>query len=97
MSFRLLDERVAVIADPLEEQTDSGLFVPESGQSPLRYGVVAKIGSGRRSEHTGEPVPMDVQPGDKVFFPRLAGQPLKVEDVEYVFLSPREIMGVVDG
>ena len=96
VGFKLLDERVAILADEVAETNAAGLYVLESGQELLRYGTVAAVGIGRRSEHTGELVPADVAVGDRVFFHRMSGQPLKVEDTEYIFLSPREIIGVVE-
>ena len=56
MSFRLLHDRIAVLADEVSDTTESGLIVTESAQSPLRYGTVANAGLGHRSEHTGESV-----------------------------------------
>lgn len=96
MSFTLLDNRIAVTDDPSEEKTESGLFVPESGQEVLKYGTVVKVGSGRRSDTTGELIPIDVAEGAKVFYHRASGQPLKIEGTDYRILGPTEIIGVVD-
>lgn len=94
MTFRLLEDRIALIADELAETTESGLIVTESAQPVLRYGTVAIVGLGRRSEQSGEIIPIDVKEGDRVFFHRSSGQPLEVEGIEYVFISPREIIGL---
>ena len=94
MSFRLLHDRIAVLADQVSDTTESGLIVTESAQSPLRYGTVANAGLGHRSEHTGESVSLDVKEGDRVFFHRSSGQPLEIENVEYVILSNSEIIGI---
>jgi chaperonin GroES len=96
MSFRLFDDRVAVIAEEVPQTTESGLIITEAAQGPLRYGTVALVGSGSYSEHTGQRVSLDVTEGDQVFFHRSSGQPLEIEDVEYVILSIREIIGVVE-
>lgn len=94
MAFQLLHDRIAVLVDEVSDTTESGLIVTESAQSPLRYGVVTHVGRGHRSEHTNEPVSMDVAEGDRVFFHRFSGQPLEIEDVEYVILSNNEIIGI---
>jgi chaperonin GroES len=93
MPFRLNDDRVAVLADAVSEVTETGLFVPDSGQNPLRYGVVAVVGSGRRAD-TGR-VPIDFLVGERVFFHKHSGQPMEIEGLEYVVLAPAEIIGVV--
>ncbi len=97
MTFKLMGERIAVEADPVKDTTEFGLVIPEgsSGEDVLRYGTVAVVGIGRRSE-AGELVPIDVTVGDRIFFHKHAGMPLKIEDVEYVFLSPSEIVGIED-
>lgn len=98
MSFSLNSDRVAVIADPLETKTAAGLHIPDSAQDyqEPRYGTVAVVGVGHRSETTGELVPMDFNEGDRVFFHKQAGEVWKVEGTEYLFLSPREIHGIAD-
>jgi chaperonin GroES len=94
MSFRLLHDRIAVLADEIPETTESGLIISEAAQSPLRHGKVATVGQGHRSEHTNEPVALDVQEGDRIFFHRASGQPLEIEGIEYVILSNAEIIGI---
>ena len=94
MAFRLLHDRIAVIADEVADTTESGLIITESAQSPLRYGTVANVGTGHVSEHTGDLIPMLLTPGDRVFFHRSSGQPIEIEDVEYVVLSQGEIIGL---
>jgi len=95
MDFELLEDRIAILADEVEETTESGLIITESAQPVLRFGTIAKTGLGRRSEHTGEPIGYDVAEGDRVFFHRSSGQPLEIEGVEYIIITPRELIGVV--
>ena len=96
MAFRLLNDRIAVIPHGVEETSASGLILGESAQGPLRYGIIAHVGNGHVSEHTGERIPLDFVPGDEVFFVRFGGQPLTVDGTEYIFLNPNEIIGVVE-
>lgn len=96
MAFRLNGERIAVDPDPQEEVTESGLFVPESGQDILRYGTVTHIGSSRVSEFTGQPLPIWVSEGDRIFFHRHSGVVLTIDGHEHLILTPNEVYGVVD-
>jgi len=93
MAFKLLHDRVAVLADEVAETTASGLIVTEAAQPILRYASVTHVGSGHRSQ-TGELVSLDVAVGDRIFYNRYSGQPLEIEGVEYVILSNAEIIGV---
>ena len=95
MPFNLLDDRVAVIVDEIEETSASGLILTDSAMSPLRYGVVSHVGEGHVSEALGQIIAPLVEPGDRVFFHRASGQPLTIEGTEYVILAPREIIGRV--
>lgn len=96
MTFSLMSDRVAVIADELETKTESGIHLPESALdwNEPRYGTVAHVGIGHRSEATGELVPIDLEPGDRVFFHKRSGEDWRFEGVDYKVLSPGEIIGV---
>ena len=94
MAFELLEERVAVIADPEEEVSESGLYLPDSGREVLRYGTVAVVGHGRATE-TAEWIVPDVDVDDRVFFNRASGSTLTIEGTEYLILAAREIVGII--
>jgi chaperonin GroES len=83
----------------LESKTASGLHIPEGAQDyqEPRYGTVAVVGIGHRSEQTGELVPMDFKVDDRVFFHKAAGEVWKFDGTEYLVLGPREIIGKDDG
>jgi chaperonin GroES len=95
MTFSLQSDRVAVIAEPVVNKTASGLELPDTAVNNVpRYGTVAAVGIGHRSEQTGELVPIDVEPGDRVFFHRMSGELWEIGDETYTVLSPREIIGI---
>ena len=95
--MRLHHERVAVVADPVSEVSKGGIHLPtESGQEIWLFGVVAMVGSGRRSELTGELIPIDLEVGDRVWFHRHSGVPIELQDQKYIILAPQEIHGVLD-
>jgi chaperonin GroES len=45
---------------------------------------------------SGEKVPLDVKVGDRVIFARYSGTEVKVEGEEYLIVSERDILAVVD-
>ena len=97
MSFRLFEDRIAVVPDEEDDKTEGGIIlVSDNAKEQMRYGTVAVVGLGHRSDHSGEIIPIDVKAGDRVFWSRPSGSAIKIEDTEYLFLASREIVGVVE-
>ncbi len=96
MTFQLSGDQVAILADPIETKTASGLHVPEnvSTDKKPRYGTVVDVGPGRRSDMTGELIPFDIEPGDRVFFHRGHDNVWELDGEEYLLLRPNEILGI---
>ncbi len=95
MSFRLSEDRIAVLADDAEETSASGLILTEGAQNPFITGTVVQTGPGRRNE-AGDRVEMDYHPDDVVIFHRHAGGRWEWEGAEYRMLTPGDILGVTE-
>ena len=96
MTLQLLGDWIAVVADPKETKTASGLDLPEGllfDKKP-RYGTVAAVGI-RRSE-TGEILESDVEEGDRVYFHPGHDSVWELEGEEFLFLRHHEVIGVHD-
>ena len=52
------------------------------------------VGDGRLDDN-GKRVPMNVKAGDKVLFAKYGGTEYKVDDVEYLILSEKDILGII--
>ncbi len=95
--FRIqpLADRVVVKPVAREEMTKSGLFLPDtaSKERPME-GTVLAVGEGRLDDN-GKRVAMTVQVGDKVLFAKYGGTEYKVDDVEYLILSEKDILGII--
>ena len=97
MTFVLKGNRIAVDADKVNTTTDFGLELPDSVlTNEPRYGTVVAVGAGNRSDHTGELMPPDLEPGDRVFFHRHAGETWKIGATEYLILGAEQIIGVAE-
>ena len=59
-----LDDRIVVRPGESEETTASGLVIPDTAKEKPQQGEVIAVGPGRRSEDSGELIPMDVAKGD---------------------------------
>jgi len=55
---------------------------------------VIAVGSGRILE-SGQKMPLDLKAGDKVLFAKYSGTEYKVDEVEYLILSEKDILGVI--
>ena len=95
VAIRPLEDRVIVTIDEKEQTTASGLVIPDTAKEKPQQGTVIAVGPGKRSEQTGEPIPVDVNEGDKVLFSKYGGTEVKVEGEEYLILSARDILAIV--
>ena len=95
--FRIkpLGDRVVVKPAEREEKTKGGIFLPDtaSKERPME-GTVLAAGEGRRDD-SGKLIPMSVQAGHKVLFAKYSGTEFKVDDVDYLILSEKDILGIV--
>jgi chaperonin GroES len=95
--IRPLGDRVVVKPAEREEKTKGGIFLPDtaSKERPME-GTVLAVGEGRRDD-SGKLIAMSVHAGDKVLFAKYSGTEFKVDDVEYLILSEKDILGIIQG
>ncbi|PMP75438.1 MAG: co-chaperone GroES [Chloroflexus aggregans] len=93
--IRPLGDRVVVKPVEREEKTKTGIFLPDtaSKERPME-GTVLAVGEGRRDDD-GKLIPMSVKVGDRVIFAKYSGTEFKLDDVEYLILSEKDILGIV--
>ncbi len=93
--IRPLGDRVVVKPAEREEKTKSGIFLPDTATKERpQEGSVLAIGEGRHDDN-GKLVPMHVKVGDKVLFAKYAGTEFKVDDVDYLILAEKDILGII--
>jgi chaperonin GroES len=93
--IRPLGDRVVVKPVEREEKTKGGIFLPDtaSKERPME-GTILAAGEGRRDDN-GKLIPMSVRVGDKVLFAKYSGTEFKIDDVEYLILSEKDILGII--
>lgn len=93
--IRPLGDRVVVKPVEREEKTKTGIYLPDtaSKERPME-GTVLAVGEGRRDDN-GKLIPMNVKVGDHVIFAKYSGTEFKLDDVEYLILSEKDILGIV--
>ena len=97
VSLRPLADRVVVKPLEREEVTKSGIVLPDTVTEKPQEGTIEAVGNGRYNEQTGKRVELDVKVGDRVMYAKYAGSEVKVGDDEYLILSEKDILAVVDG
>ena len=96
MNLQPLDDRIVVRPNEAEQTTVSGLVIPDTAKEKPQQGEVLAVGPGRRSENTGEIIPLDVKVGDTVVYSKYGGTEVKYSGEEYLILSARDVLAVVD-
>jgi chaperonin GroES len=96
LKLRPLADRVVVKPLEREEVTKSGIVLPDTVTEKPQEGVVEAVGKGRYNEQTGKRIDLDVEVGDRVMYAKYAGSEVKIEDVEYLILSEKDILAIVD-
>jgi chaperonin GroES len=97
VNLRPLADRVVVKPLEREEVTKSGIVLPDTAKEKPQEGLVEAVGGGRYNEQSGQRVPLDVQVGDRVIYAKYAGSEVKIDEVEYLILSEKDILAVVSG
>jgi chaperonin GroES len=96
MNLKPLGDRVIVKPAEAEEQTKSGLYIPDTAKEKPQRGEVVAVGEGKINETSGNRMPIDVKVGDVVIFSKYGGSEVKIDDVEYKILdAERDIIAVV--
>ena len=96
MNLKPLDDRIVVKANEAEERTASGLVIPDTAKEKPQQGSVLAVGPGRRSEQTGELIPLDVKVGDTVVYSKYGGTEIKVDGEDLLVLRESDVLAKVE-
>ncbi len=96
VSIKPLEDRI-VIKQPRGRADDqSGLVIPDTAKEKPQEGEVLAVGPGRWNEDGDERIPLDVKVGDRVIYSKYGGTEIKHGGEEYLILSARDVLAVVD-
>ncbi len=96
MAIRPLGDRVVLKPVEREERTKSGIVLPDTAKEKPQEGIVQEVGSGRVLDN-GATVPLELKKGDRVLYAKYAGNEFKLDEVEYLILSEKDVLAVLDG
>jgi chaperonin GroES len=92
MNLQPLEDRIVVRPSEAETQTASGLVIPDTAKEKPQQGEVLAVGPGRRSEQSGEIIPLGIEAGDKVVYSKYGGTEITVEGEDLLILTSRDIL-----
>jgi chaperonin GroES len=94
VAIKPLEDRIVVQAVEAETTTASGIVIPDTAKEKPQEGHVLAVGPGRFED--GARVPLDVKVGDKVLYSKYGGTEVKYAGEEYLVLSARDVLAVIE-
>ena len=95
VAIRPLEDRILVQANEAETTTASGIVIPDTAKEKPQEGTVLAVGPGRIDDK-GNRVPIDVQVGNTVLYSKYGGTEVKYAGEEYLVLSARDVLAVIE-
>ena len=92
-SIQPLGDRVVVKAQPAEEKTASGLFIPDTAKEKPQKGTVISVGTGRIEN--GTKIDMTVKEGDTVLYGKYSGTEITIDEEDLLIMRETDILGIV--
>ena len=96
MNLKPLDDRIVVRPNEAETQTASGLVIPDTAKEKPQQGKVLAVGPGKRSDTTGDLIPVDIKVGDTVLYSKYGGTEVAVNGEDLLVLNSRDVLAVVE-
>ena len=94
VSIKPLEDRIVVQTNEAETTTASGIVIPETAKEKPQEGTVLAVGPGRFEN--GDRLPLDVSVGDIVLYSKYGGTEVKYNGEEYLVLSARDVLAIIE-
>lgn len=94
MTIKPLADRVVIKAVEAEETTKSGIILAGAAKEKPQVAEVVAVGPGGMVD--GNEVVMNVKVGDRVITSQYAGNPVKVDGVEFSIVRQSDILAIVE-
>ncbi|MGH3320066.1 MAG: co-chaperone GroES [Streptosporangiaceae bacterium] len=96
VTIKPLEDRIVVQPSEAEETTASGLVIPDTAKEKPQEGKVIAVGPGRWDDEGERRIPLDVNEGDTVLYSKYGGTEVKYSGEEYLVLSARDVLAVIE-
>ncbi len=95
VKIKPLEDKIVVQVSEAEATTASGLVIPDTAKEKPQEGKVMAVGPGRVDDK-GNRIPVDVNEGDVVIFSKYGGTEVNYNNEDYLILSARDVLAVVN-
>ena len=95
-NIRPLGDRVVIKATGRDEQTASGIYIPDTAQEKPQEGLVVAVGTGKLLDN-GQRGQLSVAIGDKVIYGKYGGTDIELNGDEVKILRESDILAKVVG
>ena len=96
VSIKPLEDRILVQPLDAEQTTASGLVIPDTAKDKPQEGKVLAVGPGRFDDEGENRIPLDISVGDTVIYSKYGGTEVKYNNEEYLILSARDVLAIVE-
>jgi chaperonin GroES len=96
VTIKPLEDRILVQTLEAEQTTASGLVIPDTATEKPQEGKVIAVGPGRFDDDGDKRVPLDISVGDVVIYSKYGGTEVKYDGEEYLLLSARDVLAVIE-
>ena len=96
MTFKPLNDRVAVERVAEEEKSAGGIIIPDTAKEKPSEGKIIAVGPGARGKD-GTRIEMSVKVGDRVLFGKWSGTEVTMQGSKILIMQESDILGVVTG
>ena len=96
VSIKPLEDRILVQALDAEQTTASGLVIPDTAKEKPQEGKVLAVGPGRFDDDGEKRIPLDISVNDVVVYSKYGGTEVKYDGQEYLILSARDVLAIVE-
>ena len=96
VSIKPLEDRILVRTLEAEQTTASGLVIPDTAKEKPQEGEVLAVGPGRYDDEGEKRIPLDINVGDIVIYSKYGGTEVKYSGEDYLILSARDVLAVVE-
>ncbi len=96
MNLKPLDDRIVVKPNEPETQTASGLVIPDTAKEKPQQGKVLAVGPGKRSETSGEVIPVGIEAGQTVLYSKYGGTEVSSGGEDVLVLNARDVLAIVE-
>lgn len=95
VAIRPLHDKILVERDEAETVTSAGIYLPESSTEKPQFATVLAVGTGTLND-SGDRIPLDVQPGDRIILSKWGGTELKLDGEDYLIINASDVLAIVD-